>query len=180
MTSCSLYCHLQRCKLQPIFEGCLGFALGVSCLRLQDAADLLHVHCLPQWPVAATALQRLVTMLGSSKGLGHSDSGVRQICVDLLSLVAAQLFLDAKQAEDSTLNRSLLQQYAGQSRMQRLVATSNKWCHRTNATGPEMTLLLEASLRFKSQDLSLTSELPTQIATLSRSAAAAGIQRIPC
>ena len=58
---------------------------------LYSCADLLQVLGLPAWPAASTLLLRCINTLGGPKGLQHSDSSVKQISVDLLGLITAQL-----------------------------------------------------------------------------------------
>ena len=71
-------------------------------------ADLLSIQSLPAWPAAATLLIRCINALGGPKGLQHSDASVRQISIDLLGLIAAQLYKDALQEED---NKAWLAQF---------------------------------------------------------------------
>ncbi len=72
-------------------------------------ADLLRIQSLPAWPAAGTVLIRCINALGGPKGLQHPDASVRQISVDLLGLIAAQLYKDALTAED---NQAWLMQFA--------------------------------------------------------------------
>ena len=71
-----------------------------KCLHVHGSADLLSIQSLPAWPAAATLLIRCINALGGSKGLQHPDANVRQISIDLLGLIAAQLYKDALRAED--------------------------------------------------------------------------------
>lgn len=73
------------------------------------AADLLRIHSLPAWPAAGTILIRCINALGGPKGLQHSDASVRQISVDLLGLIAAQLYKNAMAAQE---NQAWLGQFA--------------------------------------------------------------------
>ncbi|KAK9829724.1 hypothetical protein WJX72_007528 [[Myrmecia] bisecta] len=61
----------------------------------QIVADALAVVCLADWPAAALLLVRFVSLLGGSKGVNSSDTGVRQISMDLLGSVAGTLCRDA-------------------------------------------------------------------------------------
>ncbi len=76
---------------------------------LFQLADLLRIQSLPAWPAAGTVLIRCINTLGGPKGLQHPDASVRQISVDLLGLIAAQLYKDALTAEE---NQAWLTQFA--------------------------------------------------------------------
>ncbi|DBB01136.1 TPA: hypothetical protein ACH3X1_001027 [Trebouxia sp. C0004] len=83
--------------------------LDVKQLVEQIILDLLRIQNLPAWPAAGTVLIRCINALGGPKGLQHPDASVRQISVDLLGLIAAQLYKDALTAED---NQAWLMQFA--------------------------------------------------------------------
>ncbi|DBA96220.1 TPA: hypothetical protein ACH3X3_002417 [Trebouxia sp. C0006] len=83
--------------------------LDVKQLVEQIILDLLRIQNLPAWPAAGTVLIRCINALGGPKGLQHPDASVRQISVDLLGLIAAQLYKDALTAED---NQAWLVQFA--------------------------------------------------------------------
>ena len=53
----------------------------------ETLADLFKAFSLPEWPAAATLLQRFTTLLHSNHCLHHPDNAVRQISVDLLAAV---------------------------------------------------------------------------------------------
>eukprot|EP00887_Chlorella_sp_A99_P005943 scaffold29.g5943.t1 len=57
----------------------------------QLVRDLLEMASLPEWPVAAFMLLRLLAALGGERGLRHADP---HACVDLLGMVAARLAAD--------------------------------------------------------------------------------------
>ena len=57
--------------------------------------------CLPEWPAASAALLRLIAALGGPKGREHPDNAVRQMSIDFVGLVAAQLYLEALLAEEA-------------------------------------------------------------------------------
>lgn len=52
---------------------------------------------------------RCINALGGPRGLQHPEASVRQISVDLLGLIAAQLYKDALSAEE---NQAWLLQFA--------------------------------------------------------------------
>ncbi len=60
--------------------------------------DALLVHALPEWPAAQAALLRGVAALHSRAGLFSPDAAVRQVSVDLLGQVAAQLCYEERVA----------------------------------------------------------------------------------
>lgn len=63
------------------------------------AADVLAVLSQPEWPVAALLLNRFLVHLNGEAGLKSASGAVRQVCVDLLAVVAAALVGDAAAAD---------------------------------------------------------------------------------
>ncbi|CAD7704601.1 unnamed protein product [Ostreobium quekettii] len=64
-------------------------------------SDLFLVCDLPEWPAAAHLLHRFILMLGGDSGLKHTDSTVRQLCVEFLGIVTAKLCEGSLAARES-------------------------------------------------------------------------------
>lgn len=61
-----------------------------------DPADMLAVYQNPELPIAGVLLQRLNAILGGPLGIAHSDTNVKLISIELLGLLSARLFSDAR------------------------------------------------------------------------------------
>ena len=94
-----------------------GLEMCQTCDELiSKHADMLVVHRLPEWPVAATALVRFVVAVSGPRGLKHTDNVVRQCCVDLLGTLVSQLYFEASEAERE---RKWLSHVSGESHASR-------------------------------------------------------------
>lgn len=81
----------------------------------QIVTDVLLVHSLPEWPAALPMLLRLINALHSKAGMFSPDNAVRQVSVDLLGLIAAQLCYEAQCAKMEAQAVDLLLQEHGDS-----------------------------------------------------------------
>ena len=69
-------------------------------LSTRSAADMLIVHRLPEWPAAGMALVRLAVVLSGKAGIGHESKEVKAVCLDLWGTFGAQMFFEARTAEE--------------------------------------------------------------------------------
>lgn len=59
-------------------------------------ADFLSALSQPRYPVAELLLRCFLALVSGPNALKHPDNGVKQICIDLMSLVGQHFFLVAK------------------------------------------------------------------------------------
>jgi hypothetical protein len=84
--------------------------VGIRNLVEQLVTDVLLVHCQPGWPAALPLLLRLINALHSKAGIFSPDNAVRQVSVDLLGLIAAQLCHESQCAKlDADTVKHILQ-----------------------------------------------------------------------
>ena len=60
-------------------------------------ADFLSALKQPKLPAADMILRCFLATVNGPRGLKHQDNGVKQICIDLISLVGQRIFLLAKE-----------------------------------------------------------------------------------
>lgn len=73
-----------------------------TCVMTGIIQDLLNVSDSMYWTCGSTILIRLVSHLNGPAGLGHADSAIRQVCVDVCGRILAYLHRDSVLLNESS------------------------------------------------------------------------------